>query len=189
MIRLTRIITFPLKSAAGIDRRHAQVTPRGLAGDRRWMVVQPDGQFLTGRTAPKLVTIQAEQTDTGLRLWDHTSSRLVPRPEGPRMSVVVWEDTVEALLADDGGWLTERLGQPCRLVYMDEGLRRPVDPEYASTSDITSFADGFPVLLISEGSLQDLNSEEDGGRERCDAGGETRPAAPKSATDIGRQVR
>ena len=161
MTTLSRILTFPRKSGASIDRSTAQIGLQGIVGDRRWMVVSPEGRFLTGRTLPGLVRIRAVQgDDNALRLSVDGDQVVIPQPpqDGSRVAVTVWNDTVEALLAVDGGWLSARLGRDCQLVYMDASIRRRVDPEYARESDIISFSDGFPVLLISEGSLADLNS-------------------------------
>ena len=158
MIQLSRICTFPMKSGAILERASADVGPRGIVGDRRWMVVDASDRFLTARTVPGMVRIAAEPVDGGLSLSMDGAQITIPTPvEGPRLSVTVWSDTVQALLARDGGWLSSRLGQDCRLVYMDDDLRRPVDPDYALSDDITSFADGFPILILSEGSLEDLN--------------------------------
>ena len=158
MITLSRICTFPLKSGAGIDRTSADIGPRGIAGDRRWMVVDATGRFITARTVPSMVRITALPVDGGLSLSVDGEQRTFAIPaDGPRLTVTVWRDTMQALPASDGGWLSARLGQDCRLVYMDDALRRPVDPNYALEDDITSFADGFPLLLLSEGSLEDLN--------------------------------
>ena len=158
MITLSRICTFPLKSGAGIDRTAAEIGPRGIIGDRRWMVVDANGRFITARTVPSMVHIIALPVDGGLSLSMDGEQRTVPIPTaGPRLTVTVWRDTLLALPACDDGWLSARLGQDCQLVYMDDSLRRPVDPDYALEEDITSFADGFPLLLLSEGSLEDLN--------------------------------
>ena len=160
MTRLSQIHTYPLKSAGGIDCDRTDIGARGIVGDRRWMVVDPDGTFLTGRTLPGMVRLQARVVGDELVLTLGDARCVVPRPtpSGPRMTVTVWDDAVAALVATDGGWLAARLGVACRLVYMDDTLRRPVDLDYAISDDITSFADGFPVLLISEASLADLNS-------------------------------
>jgi uncharacterized protein YcbX len=106
-----------------------------------------------------MVRLQAQATDGGLAVSLDGERRVIPRPspDGPRMAVTVWDDTVEALIAADEGWLSARLGVDCRLVFMDDDLRRPVDPDYAIGDDITSFADGFPLLLVSTASLDDLN--------------------------------
>ncbi|MFT5684219.1 MAG: hypothetical protein ACI8RZ_005160 [Myxococcota bacterium] len=160
MITLSEIQSYPLKSAAGIPRTEAAIEARGIAGDRRWMVVTPEGGFLSGRTLPGMVRLRAESVDDELMLTLDGEQRVVPcpAPTGPRMAVTIWDDTVSALIAADGGWLGARLGVDCRLVYMDDGLHRPVDIDYALGGDITSFADGFPVLLLSEASLADLNA-------------------------------
>ena len=163
MMRLSQIHCFPLKSAAGISQPTAQIAARGLAGDRRWMVVSPAGDFITGRTVPAMVRLRAALTVDGLVLSMDGEQVAVPLPDvgGTRLSVEVWGDRVEALEATGGAWLSARLGRDCRLVYMDDSVRRPVDADYALGDDITSFADGFPLLLISEGSLEDLNGRLD----------------------------
>ncbi|MDG1478170.1 MAG: MOSC domain-containing protein [Myxococcota bacterium] len=160
MIRLSQIHAYPLKSAGGVDCTQADIGARGIIGDRRWMVVTPDGAFLTGRTLPGMVRLQARVVGDDLVLTLGSERCVVSTPtlSEPRMTVTVWGDAVSALVATDGGWLAARLGVACRLVYMDDTLRRPVDPDYALSDDITSFADGFPALLISEASLADLNS-------------------------------
>jgi len=83
---------------------------------------------------------------------------LDPGP-GPRLSVQVWKDLCEvpAVSAAADRWFCEYLGFPCRLVYMDEAYRRPVKPQFSQPGDTVSFADGFPLLLLSEASLHDLN--------------------------------
>ncbi len=160
MITLSEVLSYPLKSGVGIGCFEASIEARGVAGDRRWMVVTPEGAFLTGRTLPGMVRLRAEVVGGDLLLTLDGAQKVVPCPPstGPRMPVTVWDDTVSALLAPDDGWLSAWLGVDCRLVYMDDTLRRPVDPDYATGDDITSFADGFPVLLISQASLDDLNS-------------------------------
>lgn len=158
MIQLARICTFPLKSGAVVERASANIGARGIAGDRRWMVVDTRGRFLTARTVPGMVRIAARLVDGGLSLSVDGDQITIPTPaDGPRVAVTVWGDTLQALQARDGGWLSTRLGQDCRLVYMDDSVRRPVDPDYAPDGNITSFADGFPLLILSEGSLADLN--------------------------------
>lgn len=160
---LTALYRYPVKSTAAERLESAQVEPRGLAGDRRWMVVDGNGRFLTGRQFPRMVLLQAAlRADGGLQL-DHPDlgRATVARPpaDAPRRSVQVWDATVEAQRADPaaGAWLAPLFGQPCELVYMDPQARRPVDPKYARPGDEVSFADGFPLLLISQAALDQLN--------------------------------
>jgi uncharacterized protein YcbX len=159
---LTSLFRYPLKSAAGQSLEHATVEPLGLECDRRWMAVRPDGSFLTGRDAPSLVRVRALPGPEGLRLSaPGLPELLVPPPpaDAARLDVTVWEDTCSTARAsaEADRWLSEYLGQPAALVYVDARMERPVDPRYAAPEDRVGFADGFPLLLCSEASLADLN--------------------------------
>ncbi len=163
-LTLTRISYYPLKSTGGIDTLQAEVEPRGLKDDRRWMLVGADGRFLTAREHPRLLQIHAGFKGQVLTL----SAPGMPvlelaegRPEaGPRLDITVWRDQLSAaaMPASADAWCSEYLGLACRLVYMDEQCERPVDPEFSGSHDRVSFADGFPCLLISQASLDDLNT-------------------------------
>ena len=163
-LRLTQISYFPVKSTAGIDTPEAEVQPRGLQNDRRWMLVDAQGRFLTAREHPQLLQIHSEINAPGLTLRAPGMAVLEihePMPgNGPRLTVTIWHDRVNAacMPAAADAWCSEYLGFPCRLVYMDERCERSSDPEYALNHDIVSFADAFPCLLISEASLEDLNT-------------------------------
>lgn len=81
-----------------------------------------------------------------------------PDESAPRVRVRIWRDEVEAVrLPEAGRWASETLGRRCELVFMPEDVRRPVNPTFARAGEIVGFADGYPVLLVSEGSLADLN--------------------------------
>jgi uncharacterized protein len=161
-LRLTGLRRFPVKSCRGEDLDAARVEPWGLAGDRRWMVVDGDGEMVTAREANALVLITPEITERGLRLSSPgVRDLVVDRPEsGPLVDVTIWDDRVPARLADTcaGDWFSEVIGRPLRLVHLDDPRRRPVDPDVAAPGDVVSFADGFPVLLASEESLGQLNA-------------------------------
>jgi hypothetical protein len=161
-LELASITIYPVKSCAGLVQQRARVEPRGLAHDRRWMVVDPGGRFLTGRQLPRLTLLRAH-TD-GQTLWLDAPGlpglRIeTPRPGGERLRVGVWKDAVDAACAgaQADAWLGEMLGQPVRLVHMDEAALRPIDAAYAVPGDQVSFADGFPLLLIGQASLDALN--------------------------------
>ena len=162
MPTLTSLVRYPLKSAAGQSLESATVEPLGLEHDRRWMAVRPDGSFLTGREVPSLVRVQALPMPEGLRLSaPGLPELLVPTPpvDAARLEVTVWKDTCSAARAgaEADQWLSGYLGRPAALVYVDARMERPVDPRYAAPEDRVGFADGFPLLLISEASLADLN--------------------------------
>jgi len=156
---LSAIRTYPLKGGRAVALDAVPVTPRGLAGDRHWMVVDAGGRFLSQRGHPRLATVEAAATPAGLRLAAPGRPPVTCAvPDGAaRLPAGIWKDTVDAALADGaaGRWLTDLLGVECRLVYQDRPDSRPLakGPDGA----VVSFADGSPVLLCGEGSLADLN--------------------------------
>jgi uncharacterized protein YcbX len=166
-VELSGLFIYPLKSARGIALQRAELTPRGLLHDRRLMVVDSDGLFLTQRTHPSMARLATalEGSAQGARLrvtFDDLPPLEVPlTPQGgaPR-EVRVFRDSMLAL--DQGeepaAFFTRALGQPVRLVYMPDDTRRSVARQYAEEHDIVSFADGFPYLLANEASLADLNT-------------------------------
>lgn len=161
-MHLSRLFRYPLKSGADEALDTATVTARGLLGDRRWMVVDDDGEFLTGRRFPQLVRVCARLARGSLQLRapGQTDCRVSePRAGGERTAVTVWGDRVAALDAGDSAaaWITALLRIPARLVFMDEAAQRDVDPAFALPGDTVSFADGFPLLLIGSASMADLN--------------------------------
>ncbi len=170
MIHLTGLFIHPVKSLGACAVRAAEIDALGLVGDRRFMVVEDEsGRFLTQRTLPRMALIATELSEFTLTLSapGHGSIAVARtfRPtagEKPRPVVVsVWAS--EGLLADDCGdapaaWLGDFLGVKCRLVRIGEKFRRPVlKPGQARPEDVVSFADGYPLLVISEASLADLN--------------------------------
>lgn len=160
---LSALYRYPVKSLRGEAFDTLEVTPRGLAFDRRWMVVDGEGRFLTQRQQPRMALIQARVgADGRLRLQapGMPDIEVTPADTDRRMTVRVWDDSLPAAPADAaaGLWLGEILGVPCHLVYLPDDSRRPVDPHYAQPADQVGFADGFPFLLISQPSLEDLNA-------------------------------
>lgn len=164
-MRVAALTLYPLKGARGVPLAAAAVEPRGLRGDRRWMLAGADGQFLSQRTHPCLALMQATVLEAGLRLEAPGMPPLevpAPPPGAPRRRVQLWGSVLEAPVAEAcGAWLREALGTDAELVYMDEALRRPVDPDYAVGEAIVSFADGYPLLLTTTASLADLNARLD----------------------------
>lgn len=164
MATLTGLYVYPVKSARGIALAEAELSDRGLRHDRRFMVVDTDGRFVTQRELPRMARLVTALADDALALSfagvGALSVPLVPTSGHPR-SVRVFSDRVEAL--DLGGtvaeFLSAALEQPVSLVYMPDDTRRQVDPTRAGPEDIVGFADGFPYLLASESSLDALNRE------------------------------
>jgi uncharacterized protein YcbX len=161
-LRLTGLTIYPIKSARGIPLEESKVDQFGLRYDRRWMVVNPSGEFLSQRTHPRLAMIVPEIHGETLRI---TALGMPPfeLPLHPkdtvRSRVSVWRDICPAswLGAEVAGWFSEFLRCACSLVHMGETVVRPADPAFAPPVARVSFADGFPFLLLSEESLADLN--------------------------------
>ncbi len=161
-IQLSGLYIYPIKSAGGIALSTAQVSDRGLHYDRRWMLVDAKGKFLTQRQFPRMALIQVRFTENELVVEAPNQPCLsipLDYDSNHRLSVQVWNDICQAMPLDKqiSQWFSEFLHIPCQLVYMPEDSIRPINPDYANPSESVSFADGFPFLLISEASLQDLN--------------------------------
>lgn len=161
-MRLAAIHRYPVKSLRGHAMDEAAVEAIGLAGDRRWMVVDAVGAFQTIRQIPAMTGIDVDPRADGLvlRHAEHGMVAVAVPPAGtPVESVRIWRDTVEAVAADPaaGRFLSAALDRPVRLVYLADPRARAVDPGYGDAGDRVSFADGFPLLLTTAGSLDDLN--------------------------------
>jgi len=161
-MHLSSLYRFPLKSAAGESLQRCASDSLGLLGDRRWMVVAAGtGRFLTQRILPRMALLQAYwQGDTALKLAAPGMPELLVRvPDDKTMRCVqVW--SANPVIPDAGetaaAWLSDFLGQACRLVYLPEDDGIQVDLDYARLGERTAFSDGFPFLLIGQASLDDL---------------------------------
>ncbi len=161
-IRLTGLYVYPIKSCRGIPLQEAALGARGIRGDRLWMIVRPDGTFVTQRELPRLALVAPSFRGDDLVLEAPGMGPIVVSAAagGTTGEVIVWRDRCRAV---DGGaeaaaWLGDFLGTPCRLVRMADDFERQVDPSYAHPGDQVGFADGYPFLLATEASLADLNS-------------------------------
>jgi uncharacterized protein len=160
---LASIHLHPLKSCAPLPVATAEVRPRGLRHDRRWLAVDAAGRFLTGRQHPQLTLIRATPTGDGLQLSAPGMAMLqVPLPlaSAQRRDVEIWKSTVDAVDCGDAAadWLGSFLGQVARLVRMDVSAHRLIGDERASADAPVSFADTAPLLLISQAALDALNA-------------------------------
>ncbi|MEU1000120.1 MOSC domain-containing protein [Streptomyces tibetensis] len=155
----------PVKAVRGLAPRQAVVEPWGLAGDRRWVLIDDGGKVVTQRQQPRLARVAAELLPGGgVRLSAPGMPPLtvpVPRPS-VTVPVEIFRDKVEAVPAEDEAahaWCSSHLGIEVRLVHLDDpATRRPLAPEYARPGETVSFADGFPLLLTTTASLDALNS-------------------------------
>ena len=158
---LVHINVFPVKSCAPLTPDHAVVERRGLRGDRRWMIVDAAGKFVTARKHPRLVLVRALFDGDSLHLDAPGMRRLdlLAQACATTSKVTIWSDEVAGLPAEAkaDAWISDYLGFAARFVHMADDCIRPVDPTYAKTGDQVSFADGFPLLLISQAALDHLN--------------------------------
>ncbi|MDV5144060.1 MOSC domain-containing protein [Streptomyces sp. SBC-4] len=161
---LSSVHVYPVKAMRALAPTEAEVEPWGLAGDRRWTVVDAAGKIVTQRRHPRMALATAELlADGGVALSapGHPTVEVgVPSPTAT-ITVEIFDKYVEAVPAggEAATWLSAYLETDARLVHMDAPEhRRPVDPEYALPGETVSFADGYPLLAATTASLDALNS-------------------------------
>lgn len=164
-MHVSRLYLHPIKSCAPLSVERMAVRPRGPQGDRRWMLVDGDGRFVTGRKIAAMVRLRAVPVEGGLRLgWDEDAIEVAaPAGEHGRCAVTVWKSEVDAALADPAAsaWISQRLGLPLRLVHLDGKAERWANPERAGPGQPVSFADGYPYLLFGESAVDAVNARID----------------------------
>jgi uncharacterized protein YcbX len=163
-ISLTDIRIYPIKSLAGIQLSQAEVQPQGLCDDRLFMLVDENGMFITQRKYPQLALLNTHSSVEGLRIDTTNFSSLTIKETdftAKTTSVKIWQDECLGIIATEqvNQWFSHYLGFPVKLIKYNKNAPRPVDPNYSSPNDIVSFADGFPLLVITQTSLNDLNSK------------------------------
>jgi uncharacterized protein len=159
---LASIHIYPLKACRAVDLDESVVEPWGLAGDRRWLLVDSDCRFVSQREHPALARLAvrygpgADITASGEGY--PTVEVAVPGESPELLKVTVWGSPVLAAAAgpEADAWFSDYLGEKVRLVYLDDPTRRAVDPDYGADGDVVSFADGYPLLLTNAESLDQL---------------------------------
>ena len=162
-MRVSQLNYYPLKSGRGIALTEAEIAAEGIPGDRRMMVTDPSGHFITQRELQALAQLQVTPQDGGFRLAIDGKGEIGVShlPAGRRMNVAVWKSIVSAALADDAvnetlsGWL----GRDIRLVFFDDHAKRTASAEWAGPDTPVTFADGYQVLVTTTGSLAALNAD------------------------------
>jgi len=159
---LTDIIVYPIKSLGSVSLTGSYAESRGFQNDRRLMLVDESGRFLSQRTQPNMTGFRISLYENGIQvkykgeeiniLFDHHSDTFRP--------VSIWKDQlmVPEVSSNYSDWFSDQLKMKCYLVAMSKYTLRPVDTKYAKNNESVSFADGFPYLIIGSGSLDDLNS-------------------------------
>lgn len=158
---ISEINIYPIKSLKGINLQSAVIEKRGLELDRRWVLVDANGKFLTQRDLPRMATIRVAVKGDGLEVWaaDAPKIRIDPIFKGPRVTTLVWNSTSDAIAYDvnTNQWFSDVLGTEVELRYMPDDAGRPVNALFDRGGDKVSFADGYPLMLLGEASLADLN--------------------------------
>lgn len=163
MLQVTAINLYPIKSCRGIAVDNAMVEARGLRGDRRFMLIDGNNRFVTQRQYPGMVNLSVTLGDSRMLVDAPDREPLIVdlRP-GFRQNeqVGIWRGKVEASIAEDevNAWFSDFMGFECRLAYMADNQHRAVPHPSAMFDDEVSFADGGPLMLLSEASLGDLNA-------------------------------
>lgn len=164
-MRLSALYRYPLKSARGETLQQIGLDKLGLEGDRRWMLVdEASGRFLTQRAVARMSQLSALYNDQGgLTLSAAGLASLeVPLPDAAAAlrGVTIWQDSLRVPDAGDeaAAWVSEFVGKPTRLVQVPPERARSTAAGYGKDDDQVAFADGFPLLLIGQASLEDLSS-------------------------------
>lgn len=163
---ITHILIYPIKSLGGISLQSAKVEERGLQHDRRWMLVDKNGMFLTQREYPQMALLQVNLQDETL-IVSHKSKPIsnlqLPtsdtQPPTTKLVVNIWNDVVIAkkVSLDADLWFSDALGFDCQLVKMEDDSDRFTDKKYTLEPKQVSFADAYPFLIIGRESLNELN--------------------------------
>jgi hypothetical protein len=161
---VSALTIYPIKSCAGISLEMARSGPRGFYDDRAYMLVDPSGCFITQREQPRMALIRPVLKECGVLAVQAPGMQemtIMKTSTGKRHEVIIWKDTCIAIDQGEGvaEWFSTFLGTACRLVRMPEDYTRRVNPRYAvSEHDQVGFSDGYPFLLITKASLDDLNT-------------------------------
>lgn len=163
MPTITALNIYPVKSCKGIALDKARAAITGFEHDRQWLITNPEGRFITQREEPRLALIDTAIIDGSLRLSSTDAGTLDVAADatGPSVEVTCWKDRCAAFDMGERAaqWLAAHLGKPYRLVRFDPSRERLANPEWTrDVKALNQFSDGYPYLVISQASLDDLNS-------------------------------
>jgi hypothetical protein len=162
---VTDLIIYPVKSLGGIHLSSSKVELEGLQFDRRWMLVDEQNKMITQRQFHELCLFQIQFCATGFLITHriHQTTFIIPFDvfSDEEISVSIWDDKVKAnvVSVEANTWFSMMLNLECKLVRLTENSQRKIDLKYAFENETTSFSDAFPILIIGENSLSDLNAK------------------------------
>jgi hypothetical protein len=163
IVTIESLHIYPIKSCAGLEVERVCLGERGPEGDREWMLVTPDGDMVTARKHPELLKVIPTPWRGGVWLqaprMKDTWISFPEQTDAPVMNVQIWRDELAQVPVSEAGsaWFSDYLGRPVKLVWMAPHVQRPVDPQFVSNPRQVGFADGFPLLLVNQASLEDLS--------------------------------
>ncbi|RFZ84589.1 MOSC domain-containing protein [Mucilaginibacter terrenus] len=167
MLNISGLYIYPIKSLGGIKVNSAVLTDRGLEHDRRWMLVDENNRFLSQRENIQMALLKASLVSDGIKVTYTPEGTSVVIPFKPitqtPVDVTIWDDKCMAHLVSTelDTWFSSKLGIDSRLVYMPDDSLRQTDLRYTDEGAITSFSDAYPMLIIGQSSLDDLNNRLD----------------------------
>lgn len=163
-IKLSQIYVYPIKSLAGIKLNEGQLTKRGLHLDRRWVLVDADNKLITQRGYPTLCLLQQAITETGIHIYNRNKPDqqiIIPfEHTGTEIQEVdIWDNICQGVSVNDkvDAFFSDYLQMPCKLLFQPDNLERVLNKTNAADGHQTTFTDGYPYMILSEASLQDLN--------------------------------
>lgn len=167
-MKISEINIYPIKSLGGVSLKESKIEERGLKFDRRWMITDKNGEFLTQREIPKMAVLALQIDETHLIVGCENDSVKIPFEfeKSETQKVRVWRSICDALVLPKqiNDWFSDILETNCRLVYMPDKTKREINAQFRQNDEIVSFADGYPFMLIGENSLNDLNEKLETGK-------------------------
>ncbi len=162
-MKISEINIYPVKSLGGISLNISKIKERGLEFDRRWMLTDENGEFLTQREFPKMATIEIQFCEDHLNVSCKNESLKIPfdLEKNKKQKVRLWQSVCDAsvLPKEINNWFSDVLETKCQLVYMPDETKREINQLFRQNDEIVSFADGYPILVIGENSLEHLNKK------------------------------
>jgi uncharacterized protein len=165
-MEISGLFIYPVKSLGGVSLESSEVGLKGLKYDRRYVLVDEKGVFVSQRTVAKMCLFQPTITEDGFEILNTQNNTRLNIPfelkNGETIKVKVWDDEIECIVAEEviNLWFSASLGMKLRLCYQPDDSTRKIDPRYSLTeNDETSLSDGYPILIISEESIEEINRQ------------------------------